>query len=100
VPIQRFVTLHPTVLVASVYQTFVKVNLFTWNLNNISLYITVPTCEDNVMNSNETDVDCGGSCLPSKQCSTGLACNKGSDCLTGVCKTNICQGKSSGTLDE
>jgi hypothetical protein len=60
----------------------------------MSLSIAVPTCSDGVMNGNESDVDCGGSCLPSKRCGDGLICNSASDCISGVCKTNICQGES------
>jgi hypothetical protein len=56
------------------------------------LSIVVPTCNDGMKNGNETDVDCGGSCLPSKQCGNALMCNNGPDCISGVCTTNICQG--------
>jgi len=36
----------------------------------------------------ETALDCGGSCLP---CETGSACKVNADCLTSVCKANLCQ---------
>jgi hypothetical protein len=65
----------------------------------VSLSIVVPTCTDGVKNGNETDVDCGGSCLPSKQCGNGLMCNNGPDCTSGVCKTNLCQGDYAATCN-
>ena len=55
--------------------------------------IAVSTCQDGVMNGNETDVDCGGSCLLSKKCDDGLRCNNGPDCISGVCQSNTCQGE-------
>lgn len=55
--------------------------------------VVVPTCDDGIMNGNETDVDCGGNCLPNKKCHDGLRCNIGSDCNSGVCKLNICQSE-------
>jgi hypothetical protein len=59
----------------------------------MSLLIAVATCNDDVKNGNEAGVDCGGSCLPSKQCGDGSMCNNGPDCISGVCTTNICQGE-------
>ena len=55
--------------------------------------IAVPTCTDHVKNGDETDVDCGGSCLPTRKCDIGLKCNNGSECTSGVCTLNICQGE-------
>ncbi len=54
--------------------------------------IVVPTCNDGIKNGNETDVDCGGSCLPQKQCADTMSCVNFSDCMSGVCDKNICQG--------
>jgi hypothetical protein len=50
-----------------------------------------PTCNDGVKNGNEAGVDCGGSCLSYRQCSSGSTCTRAADCISGVCKTNICQ---------
>jgi hypothetical protein len=48
-------------------------------------------CSDNVKNGNETDVDCGGACLP---CADGKVCAAAADCQSGVCSgttTKTCQ---------
>ena len=42
-----------------------------------------PTCNDGVKNSDESNVDCGGTSCP--PCATGSECADGLDCLTGVC---------------
>ena len=34
------------------------------------LFITVATCTDGIKNGNETDVDCGSSCIPQKNAPT------------------------------
>ena len=44
---------------------------------------TPPTCMDNVMNQDETDVDCGGSTCPA--CPDGDMCLVPTDCTSGVC---------------
>lgn len=47
-------------------------------------------CSDGVRDGNESDVDCGGSCAPSRQCSTGLHCAAPVDCKSGVCTAGVC----------
>lgn len=48
-----------------------------------------PTCDDQVKNAEETDVDCGGAaCDP---CADTLACTVASDCQNGVCAQGACQ---------
>src|SRR5438128_1446341 len=42
-----------------------------------------PTCYDEALNGDESDVDCGGSMCA--RCDTGLGCRIGSDCLSGLC---------------
>ena len=42
-----------------------------------------PTCGDKVKNSDETDVDCGGSTCP--KCADKKGCKAAADCLSGVC---------------
>jgi len=42
-----------------------------------------PACDDQVLNGDETDLDCGGSC--STKCTEGKKCN-----LDDQCETNIC----------
>lgn len=41
-----------------------------------------PSCEDGVLNGEETGVDCGGTC---GGCSAGAACAVAADCESGVC---------------
>ena len=45
-------------------------------------------CGDGERSGNETDVDCGGECLP---CADELACVRGQDCVSGVCFNNACR---------
>lgn len=40
------------------------------------------TCSDGIMNGEESDTDCGGTCAG---CSAGRACAEGNDCKSGVC---------------
>lgn len=56
------------------------------------IYCTSATsCSDGVKNEDETDTDCGGSHCP--KCTVNKGCNKSSDCTSGVCTANICQGR-------
>lgn len=41
-----------------------------------------PSCDDGVVNQDETDVDCGGSCDP---CELGSTCQGPEDCASAVC---------------
>jgi hypothetical protein len=52
--------------------------------------ISEPTCSDGVKNGAETDVDCGGLCVP---CGDGLKCMNDFDCKSGVCQSGSCQGE-------
>ncbi|MDB4956336.1 MAG: hypothetical protein JWO36_3905 [Myxococcales bacterium] len=45
-------------------------------------------CHDRLRDGNETDVDCGGSCLP---CAAGVTCNVPADCQTGGCDSGHCR---------
>jgi hypothetical protein len=49
------------------------------------------TCASNVVDGEETDVDCGGGCL---QCKPGQTCLANSDCRSNVCVGNKCQAPS------
>ena len=42
-----------------------------------------PTCDDGIKNTDETDIDCGGSCQ--QNCVLGQMCAADFDCQTGVC---------------
>jgi hypothetical protein len=44
-------------------------------------------CADGMMNGNETDVDCGGSC---GKCNVNRACAADTDCKTGSCQRLFC----------
>jgi len=46
----------------------------------------LPSCSDNSINQDESDINCGGRVCP--RCSNGFSCNINSDCLSGVCGTN------------
>ena len=70
----RGVTVEQTAIVPSAHQIFVKVSIVTCAVKYLTLYIVVPTCSDGVKNAEETDVDCGGSCLPIKQCGETQRC--------------------------
>ena len=50
--------------------------------------VTLPLCENGVMDRDESDVDCGGKFCAS--CSDGKTCNKGRDCSSFACKKGIC----------
>jgi hypothetical protein len=41
-----------------------------------------PACDDGTQNGDETDTDCGGSCLP---CDVGQTCAVNADCTTMIC---------------
>ncbi len=55
-------------------------------------FISAPeTCDDKIENGDETDVDCGGIiCL---KCNNTMVCKNASDCISNICKNNICIGK-------
>jgi hypothetical protein len=46
-----------------------------------------PTCIDGLMNGQETDLDCGGSCGP---CAAGGGCLVSADCASQVCRAGKC----------
>src|SRR5262249_51347579 len=47
----------------------------------------LPACVDGVKNGDETDVDCGGSCVP---CPLGKVRVKATDCGDGSCQSGVC----------
>jgi len=48
----------------------------------------IPTCTDNILNQDETDVDCGGSICG--DCADGKTCNLANDCSSGYCIAGVC----------
>lgn len=51
-----------------------------------------PTCMDGAQNGDETDIDCGGSCVG--LCSVEQSCTVDADCVQGVCKDKKCVGST------
>lgn len=51
------------------------------------------TCFDRVLDGNETDVDCGGSC---RTCSPGATCEAASDCISAACDSGQCRATTCG----
>ena len=49
---------------------------------------SLPSCDDNVVNGDETDADCGGSCA--SRCAEDKRCGAGSDCASGFCIHGAC----------
>lgn len=50
-----------------------------------------PTCQDQLKNQDESDVDCGGSC---SACSEGQTCNTALDCASMACVAGTCVSTS------
>lgn len=46
------------------------------------------SCSDGALDGDESDVDCGGRCLP---CDVGRACRADGDCATATCADAICE---------
>lgn len=46
-----------------------------------------PGCDDGFKSGEESDIDCGGGCLP---CDVGLNCTLSSDCKTWACDDGVC----------
>lgn len=46
-----------------------------------------PTCQDGILNGQETDMDCGGSCGP---CANTKKCGGNGDCQSGNCVSGSC----------
>ena len=51
--------------------------------------VLASTCDNDVLDPNETDVDCGGVCAP---CANGLDCDGGADCSSTICVDGVCCG--------
>jgi hypothetical protein len=59
-------------------------------LSGCSVTVVTATCSDAILNGNESDTDCGGSCAA---CSNGRRCFVNADCQSGVCDgTGVCSG--------
>ncbi len=61
----------------------------------VATFAAIPdSCFDGVMNTTETDVDCGGSCAP---CETGKSCRVVGDCQNAQCISGLCSTCTLGT---
>ena len=49
------------------------------------------TCDDNVKNGAETDVDCGGPCRDFQPCTDLQNCAVNEDCISLLCEEGVCQ---------
>jgi hypothetical protein len=49
-------------------------------------------CSDGKKNGDETDIDCGGSCL--RRCDNGQSCNISNDCESSLCPDKTCRPPS------
>ncbi|RLG24473.1 hypothetical protein DRN85_07635 [Methanosarcinales archaeon] len=60
--------------------------------SNLKICIGVDKCANNRLDSDETDVDCGGYCaeFKGKKCDDGQDCKKNSDCKSGSCLSGKC----------
>jgi hypothetical protein len=54
-------------------------------------YCQEPGCDNQVVDSTETDIDCGGDCKP---CTTGQACLVPRDCESSICESEVCAAPS------
>jgi hypothetical protein len=53
-------------------------------------------CNDGARNGDETDVDCGGSCVA---CAACRGCRSGNDCATGLCEGGQCTYRTEVSVD-
>ena len=58
------------------------------NEDNCTTLCQEAACDDGFANGDETDLDCGGSCLP---CPDDSGCLEDVDCESGVCSDGVCQ---------
>jgi hypothetical protein len=56
------------------------------NINDLDI-----SCDDGILNGNETGIDCGGSC---GGCALGQPCIVSADCAAGVCEAAVCTALS------
>jgi hypothetical protein len=60
-----------------------------------ALTCTAPACDDTVVNGDETDVDCGGSCP--NDCKWNQSCKSPDDCIGGACTGSTCSATCTDT---
>lgn len=74
-------------------------SILCWNISDnagnfkqgsrfINVTMTIDTCNDGMLDGDETDIDCGGSCNP---CENGSACVSDSDCISNHCINGLCE---------
>ena len=65
------------------------------NLSGGEIYVTLTStasCDDNLKNQLESDVDCGGPC---KSCLVGMKCKGDYECKSRICSSGICLARTS-----
>ncbi|HYQ05167.1 MAG TPA: hypothetical protein VER96_41105 [Polyangiaceae bacterium] len=58
------------------------------------------SCTDQVLNQDESDIDCGGACAATKPCSVGLRCNSEADCASWICSTTTAKCVADAVADK
>ncbi len=56
-----------------------------------SFILAFQSCDDNIRNQDESDIDCGG--IKCSKCDNTRICQENSDCDSGVCKNQTCVRK-------
>ena len=67
------------------YEALLDIEAGTLTINSLSL---IPTCDDGILNGEETDIDCGGAIC--RGCAENKACKIDSDCLSSTCIDDKC----------
>ena len=68
--------------------------VFMLSLAGCNVTVVTASCSDGILNGNESDVDCGGSCAA---CGNGRRCDFNSDCASGVCSgAGLCSAGTTG----
>ena len=68
--------------------------------NETAMLCEADPCQNETMDGNETDVDCGGDSCPA--CAAGKMCGVPTDCQSMMCAANVCEGVdpcSNGVMD-
>ena len=60
-------------------------------LCKFGVLLSAGNCSDKIKNSDETDIDCGGTTC-SRRCEISQTCSRTSDCKNATCVAGICVG--------
>jgi hypothetical protein len=67
------------------------VHLIPCDSGDCAVSSSFDACHDRIVDGDETDLDCGGSCAP---CVGGASCAVASDCATNACDGGTCRAPS------